>query len=52
MSTCKLSQERSRSSRVERYVNEAVGGKRHIIKLCKVRTAMMLVSPRTNMNAI
>ena len=47
MSTCKLSQERSRTLR-----NDTVGGKRHIIELCKVRTDMMLVSSRTNLTAI
>ena len=37
---------------LERYVNETVGGKRHVIELCKVRTDMMLVSSRTNLTAI
>ena len=37
---------------LERCINETVGGKRHVIELCKVRTDMMLVSSKTNLTAI
>ena len=37
---------------LERCVNATVGGKGHIIELCKVKMDMMLVSSRMNINAI